>query len=596
MDDAKSYQISTFPTDDNLWRIDWMDGIHKNPHAPSEQLITVFLTRLNTSNDQSIDPLSNQNLSKFHDLADIGVGLLPMVWIGSVWRNGYLVENNIKHSTGNFQVDTTLAKFCSFSALTDKGDKECRIIPAYEYPTGIEAWMRISRSPLIALPYKNDSLGLLIPAIEVIRFYYIYSSYSARALFFGQYDKLLREPTSFDPVTKIVRTFLHWFCRKSDAWVLARYKASPLMQKRATQIHEWVQVESINRSSFTPSHIPFFPFDGKTRLTAAFKPILGEDGVKRFLAVRLKYCTASMPFSDVHLEIETKPTNPEEAEERKPIWGRFWPYSLDDISKNFDHRGEPDKRSFPIDIGIFEDRFAALEGKKLIVVRVTSDKQKGKAVVLSSDDLKKGVGTSDGTYGENNTAKGNVRVDVSSQEDNSLKTHLHSFIAALEYLRKNNEALRVTTISVGAGSYPYQKEIVSLFQPGETVNSWTSMKDEGDAQGRKRIIPRKLIVAEVQFQQRISYVMEIERKPGKNETFSVLILAKTSYSKMTHEEFDRFVNQCVEHNRWPTREDTRSYRRKSVAHMPQSDTNIGMRIEGQLKEIGLLSSRDLQKS
>lgn len=590
MDDAKSYQVTTFPIDGSLWRIDWMAGIRKNPHAPSEHLITVFLTRLNTSTDpKSIDPLSNQSLSKSHDLADIGVGLLPLVWIGSVWKNGYLVEKNIEYSTGNFEVDTTFAKFCEFSALTDKGDKKCRIIPAYEYPIGIEAWMRISRAPLIALPYKNDPNGLLIPAIEVIRFYYIYSSYSARSLFFGEYGKLLREPTSFDPDTKIVRAFLHWFCRESDAWMLARYEASPLMQMRATQIHEWVQIESINQSSFTPSHCAFFPFDGRTKLTAAIKPIIGEDGVKRFLAVRLKRCTASMPFTDVHLEIETKPTNPKEAEERKPIWGRIWPHGLE-VAKKFDHGGEPDKRYFPISIEILEDRFAALDGKKLIVVKKISDKPKGKAVVLPPEEPKKGVGTSDGTYGENKTAKGNVRVDVTSQEDNSLKADIDSFIVALEYLR-NKETMTVTSIPVAAGYYTYREETVSHFQQTRDEYRWTSIGTTYDDKGVKWIVPRRLIVAEVRFDEKIGYAMEIERKPGKNETISVLILAKNDYARMTSEEFKNFIDLCVMRNRWPSREDTetRNYRRTPVAHQTLPDENLGARMAAAFLAIGLKS-------
>ena len=76
---------------------------------------------------------------------------------------------------------------------------------------------------------------------------------------------------------------------------------------------------------------------------------------------------------------------------------------------------------------------------------------------------------------------------------------------------------------------------------------------------RQRIIPRKLIVAEIQLDGKVGYAMEIERKPGKNETISVLILAKSGYGKMTLDEFNIFIKQCVEKNCWPTREDTRIY-------------------------------------
>lgn len=587
MDDARQYKISTFPDDGNLWRIDWMGGIRLNPHARSEQLITVFLTRLGVSNETSrIDPLSNKSLTKEHKLADIGVGLLPLVWIGSVWRNGHFVENNIEYSIGRFDVNTTQAIFTDLSSTVDKNDVPCRVIPAFQYPLGIVAWGRVKNSPLMALPYKNDPMGLLIPAIEVIRFYYIYSSHSARAIFFGKYADLQRKPAVYETGTGVVKILLHWPARQSDAWLLARYKSSLLMQERAKQIHKWVQLESINQFASNPSRQSFFPFDGKTNLTAVCRPIVGEDGKERFLAVRLKRCTAVMPFTDVELEIEDRPDDPVEAEDRKPIWGKIWPYGLEDNAKNFNNSKEPDKTYFPINIGVFEERFAALDGKKLVVVRKISDKPKASVVVRQSENKKIGVGTSDGTYGESDTAKGNVIVDVTSQEDGSRKTDLDSFISALAFLRRKTSRT-VTTIPVGAGSDPYNKEIVSHFQVGNSVHRWTSIGIRRDAEGGEKLVPRRLIVAEIWHGQKVGYAMEIERKPGKNETISILILTKNDHTKMTPDEFDIFINQCINHNRWPTRKNMRSYRRGSVTHRPLPDENLGERMAAALKAIGV---------
>ncbi len=580
MDDAKSYKVSTFPTDGKLWRIDWMHGIRINPAAISEQLIKVFLTRLNTSNDfNSINPLNNLNLSKKRCSADIGVGLLPLVWTGSVWRDGHLIENGIEHQTRTFAIDTTQAHFINFSSTTNNGAAPCRIIPAFQYPVGSEAWACISRSPLIALPYNNDPHGLLIPAIEVIRFYYIYSSYSARALFFRQYDKLLREPTTFDPVSKVVKVFLHWFCLQSDAWVLARYKASPLMQERVKNIYEWIQLESINKFDSMPHGNSFFPFDGLSKLSAQFRPIIGEDGVKRFLAVRLLNCTAAMPFSDVVLEVKKKPIAPDEAKELKPIWGRVLPYGCDDIPKIFNHSGEPDKSYFPIKLGVFEDRFAALEGKRLQVIYKSSDKSSGNAVVKSPDSPKIGVGTSGGTYGENNTAKANVSLDVTTRADNSL---LDDFLKALEYLRKI-KGFNVITIPVGGGSYSHRNETISFFPPGQSEHRWSSVGVGIAENGNKRILPRRLIVAELQFTGKIFYAMEMERKPGNDENFSVLILAKSDHTVMTPAELEGFIKQCMVHNRWPPKSEMRNYRRSSVSHM----AGLGDRIASALVEVGV---------
>jgi hypothetical protein len=577
MDDAKGYKISSFPNDGNLWRIDWMSNIHLNPHARSEQLITVFLTKLTTpKNNTSIDPLNNQNLTKDHWHADIGVGLLPLVWDGSVWKNGYLAESQIKHSVGKFNVDTTQAKFIELSHSITNNGTLLRVIPAFQYPLGIETWREIRNSPLIALPFNGDPIGLLIPAIEVVRFYYIYSSYSARALFFGEYEKLLSTPPAIDPVSRIVNIVLHWFAKREDAWLLARYAASPLMQQRAKRIHEWVQLEAINQFASIPSGPSFFPFDGHTTLSVYGKSIVGDDGITRFLATKLNRCTANMPFSDVNVEVEDKPKDPDEAEACKPFWVKIWPQGLPKIPQEFDHSGESDKKYFRRDIGIFEDRFAALDGKKLHVSRTKSDKPRGTVIVEKSDDQKKGVGTSGGTYGESDLAPGNLRVDVSPHEDSSLKTDLDDFIDALAYLR-NDKLMVVTTKPVGVNSCQHRGESISRFPTRNSIRQWASVVDGGNP------IPRRIVVAEVMRGQRIGYAMEMERKPGKDENFSVLILAKSNHTKMTPAELDGFIKQCMARNRWPPKDEMRTYRRSSASHMAE----LGERIAAAFDEVGI---------
>ncbi len=577
MDNAKSYKISTFPNDEGLWRIDWMSNIRLNPHARSEQLITVFLTKLITPNSNTIiDPLSNQSLTKDHKLADIGVGLLPLVWIGSVWKNGYLVESNIKRSVSKFKVGTAQAKFIELSHSTTNNGTPHRVIPAFQYPLGSEAWNKIKNSPLIALPFNGDPIGLLIPAIEVIRFYYIYSSYSARALFFGEYGNLLSTPPVIDPVSKNVKIELHWFAKLADAWLLARYAASPLMRQRAQRIHEWVQLETINRFASIPSCPSFFPFDGQTTLSVYGKSIVGDDGVTRFLAIKLNRCTASMPFADVTVEVEDKPKGPDEAEGSNPFWVKIWPHGLPKIPHEFDHSGETDKKYFRKDIGVFETRFAALDGKKLHITKRKSDKPRRSVNAEESDEPKKGVGTSGGTYGESDLAPGNVRVDVSPHEDSSLKTDIDNFIDALVCLRKN-ESMIVTTMPVGVGSYLYRAERISRFPTRNSKRQWTSVVDGGVP------IPRRIVVAEVMRGQRIGYAMELERKPGNDENFSVLILAKSNYTKMTPAELEGFIKRCIAHNRWPPKNDIRNYRRSAALHMAE----LAERIASAFDEIGV---------
>src|SRR5271165_439018 len=79
------YAIDAFPDDDLLWRIEWIGGVGYNTSVPSEPQIDVCLAQLPKGEK---NPLSARARSSQVEkrTAKIGVGLLPYVWIGSVWQ------------------------------------------------------------------------------------------------------------------------------------------------------------------------------------------------------------------------------------------------------------------------------------------------------------------------------------------------------------------------------------------------------------------------------------------------------------------------------------------------------------------------------
>jgi hypothetical protein len=214
-----------------------------------------------------IYPLSPNALNtSYRKITEIGVGLLPLVWIGSVWRNGYRIDDGIvKYVSKSFSVDTTFATPIQFSTCSDPA-LQSRLIPATEYPLGLAAWEKIRESQLFALPVNGDPYGLLIPAIEVIRFYYICSSSTARALFYDRYASLINDPEcNLDIPLPSVKLTLDWVAKHEDAWVLARFLASEIVKSRAKKIYDWVQLNTMEYSEKKLNQ-SFFPFDGVTKL------------------------------------------------------------------------------------------------------------------------------------------------------------------------------------------------------------------------------------------------------------------------------------------------------------------------------------------
>ncbi len=113
---------------------------------------------------------------------EIGVGQLPFISIGSIWKNGYIqafkagteevfynvniIDENIKIINANHKID---GKY---------------LVPPSFYKFGKEGLY----SKLIAIKNsKGDPFGILIPVIEVIRFYYALSTHLSHAIFSGAF-------------------------------------------------------------------------------------------------------------------------------------------------------------------------------------------------------------------------------------------------------------------------------------------------------------------------------------------------------------------------------------------------------------------------
>ena len=93
------YAIDAFPDDDLLWRIEWIGGVGYNTSVPSEPQIDVCLAQLPKGEK---NPLSARARSSQVEkrTVKIGVGLLPYVWIGSVWQKRRPVITNLSAYRG----------------------------------------------------------------------------------------------------------------------------------------------------------------------------------------------------------------------------------------------------------------------------------------------------------------------------------------------------------------------------------------------------------------------------------------------------------------------------------------------------------------
>src|ERR1700741_4999621 len=100
------YAIDAFPDDDLLWRIEWIGGVGYNTRVPSEPQIDFCLAQLpkgekNPLSARARSPQVEKRTVKFV------VGLLPYVWIGSVWQKRRPVITNLSAYRGRVSIDAT---------------------------------------------------------------------------------------------------------------------------------------------------------------------------------------------------------------------------------------------------------------------------------------------------------------------------------------------------------------------------------------------------------------------------------------------------------------------------------------------------------
>ena len=171
--------IDNFPKDDHLWRVDWFGPVSQSPKKEKEHDVFVQLSPFVGSPKEpaatkAVD--SNQHVIRY-----IGVGLLPYVHIGSIWRNGNRESlKDFKYSSMKLPVEISKQSM-DIKKPIDIIEHGQRLIPG--------DWHSIStlgkRSRCLTINYKRVQHKIIIPQTELIRFDYVESMELAVDIFSG---------------------------------------------------------------------------------------------------------------------------------------------------------------------------------------------------------------------------------------------------------------------------------------------------------------------------------------------------------------------------------------------------------------------------
>jgi len=565
---AKYLKFNEFPQDNHLWKIDWVGEALLNPSTRAKPTIKLFLSRVIT--DNLIDTLSQSKLHSYCEIR-VGVGHLNLFNIGSVWENGIKKADALDTRLFVSKVNTATAHVVPFREVIHNSFPP--ILSKLNYPVGKQTLYSMQESPLIAFSYNNDPTGILIPAIEVVRFYYLISSRLSFATFFGEISALTKETPTFDLDKKTVSMSLEWGLTHNDAWILGRYWSSEVMMKGAKEFRDWIKKNSINNKDNISSST-FLPFEGTTELVFNGVEVSCADGVTRYLCTKIRQCSGPINYEKIILNKVIKALGDEENDAYQALITSNWPLYENENTDVIESQETASGENLPKDYSEEEIRFGALKDKTLIVntTNVFGETKSEKYIGAGGRDIF--LTSGEGSGGRKDLRQATVSTNLQRVESEFSEgpERLKAFLRILAELR-GIDGLEVETLGLyrpkdsednklykPVKTYEVANEtVIGCFQATTKRNAWIN-KDNGS--------PRGLIIAEVKWDQKYWYILEMEKLESElNDTYSLLILYFPDNSKIYNKNLYEYVSACCEHKGWmPLKGKFSKYRKYNFAH------------------------------
>lgn len=289
--------IIAFPQDHETWRVDWFgDVLYQRQYRYTQPFIRVSLSRV------TLDSLGNwvypERFGSWIEQiqAVVPVGMLGMLTIGSIWCDGQLVAE-----PPYVQETLTVSTECSASQLVKAGIQ--RPDGSFILPFDRHPYHRTHTHSYCLQAILNEGVRLIIPAPELIRFYFGSSSSLLGRLFQGPFrEQRLWAHAEIDAYRHATIDLAKGISGMSAAHV-ARIAFDPYALSAAKTVSASLLSATDSDGKAYPK-MPF-PFSGRSDLRA--KGVwLSESYPKTFLAFQIMSCSHSFPFTGLTYSMARK--------------------------------------------------------------------------------------------------------------------------------------------------------------------------------------------------------------------------------------------------------------------------------------------------
>lgn len=290
--------IIAFPQDHQTWRIDWFGDVrYIRQYRYNQPFIQVALSRasLDSAGEWHYpDRFGSQLDEQVH--AVVPIGMLGMLTIGSIWQDGRHV------TTPDYTLETfTVTGHHTVTPLVKAGTESTD--GSFMLPFDVHPYHRAHTHSYCVQATLEDGTRLIVPAAEMIRFYFGSSSGLLGRLFQGPFqEKRLWSRAEIDghdhALIELARGVSGW-----SATDVARIALDPCALHAAKMISSSLLSVTDSNNRAYPK-MPF-PFVGKSDLRV--RGIwLGEGDPRTFLAFQILSCSHRFPFKKLSYLMKKK--------------------------------------------------------------------------------------------------------------------------------------------------------------------------------------------------------------------------------------------------------------------------------------------------
>lgn len=526
-----------FPHDDRIWRLNWIGEIEnfRPGYLPSKIRLSFSPILDSSLNRFSADSVYNE----INDMVMVNIGDLPLLRLGSLWKNGTEVRDiNYKSDESVFNVNTSLApKFMTLRNLV--------------YPSVYAVGGRCCHTPCLVLDnmtmisssnkrmlwrQSNPISTVVIPCTEILRFYFGTSSTLIRKLLHGAAMNInevliLKDSNGVRRSGLVNGGKLCLTLRKNisdiNAWPIVRILfdkiAAVTTRKLYTNI---IDSRARNEKSYIKMNLPF---EGQSNLKSQgiwLGKSSNHDNREFFLVTRLLSCTADIPFHGLILDREN--SNRVRNHNGEEEVG----YPSKSIPQN---TGEENSTGFGVnpandiqdtEFKIQEDRFPSLKKKVIEFIVKVNAKYKAKKIHIGPEV----IGYESGLCDSENLKIAPLEIVVNAQGntqkvEDTVVANIYMLWESIRYLNRWFK-VKATVVHVDSGKRTLDFKL-SQFPTPKQKSKWPYFYDDKGPRARKALW------IEIIKDNRWFYIVEWEGKPTE---FGISLMQQYSGAKKPSDE------------------------------------------------------------